>query len=205
MQRAWTLVGGLVILAAAAGLPGCSSADTPEDGGDDGTGGATGGSAGSATGGTAPTGGTAGSDMGGTAGSDTGGTAGDTGGTTTTGGSGGGGGVNTDPECKGIKSNMSCPIEGKMCPNLVCGLADSGTRECNCATNWTCTSCDYTNSWVRDRPADIPACPAEATDEAPCLENMTVCGPVGSEYCACYTDATDGLIWDCDSPPSSWM
>jgi hypothetical protein len=183
----------------ALGIVACSSADTPE-GDDEGTGGSSG-SGGSATGGSAPTGGTA---SGGTA---TGGTS--SGGTSTggsaTGGTGGTDGPNIDPECKGIKSNGACTLEGKACPNLVCGLADSGRRECNCATTWSCTTCNYDNSPFKDRPADIPACPTGVGDEVPCTELNAVCGPSGSEYCACYQDATDGLIWDCDSPPSSWM
>jgi hypothetical protein len=73
-----------------------------------------------------------------------------------------------------------------------------------CATNWSCMPCDYTNSPFRDRPAEILACPTDVGDEVACTAAGTVCGPVGSEYCACYQDAQDGLIWDCDSPPSTW-
>lgn len=129
------------------------------------------------------------------------------GGSVASGGTAGSAGIgNQDPECKGIKSNMACPIEGKQCPDLVCGLADSGRRSCTCATNWVCTSCDYTNSPFKDRPLDIQQCPPDAADEAPCLNQNVVCGPVGSEYCACYFDARDGaLAWDCDSPPPTWM
>ena len=191
MQRPWTFVSSFVVLSAL-GIVACSSADTQEDtgGGGGSSGSATGGS--TSTGGTAPTGGTA-----------TGGTA--TGGTAPTGGTAGSaGGPNADPECKGIKSNMACPIPDKMCPNLVCGLADSGTRECNCATNWTCSACNYDNSPFKDKPADIPLC-SDAADEVACTTENSVCGPVGSEYCACYRHPVEGLIWDCDSPPSTWM
>ena len=193
MQRAWTLVSSFAILAAT-GVIACSSADTPE-GDDEETGGSSG-SGGAATGGSA-TGGTA------TGGTATGGTA--TGGTAPTGGTGGTGDApNPDPECKGISGGAACPIDMKMCPGMACGIADSGRRDCNCATNWTCTSCDYTNSPFKDKPADIPAC-TDAADEVPCTTQNQVCGPVGTEYCACYLDATDGLIWDCDKPPTSWM
>jgi hypothetical protein len=200
MQRAWTLVSGFAMLTTL-GIIACSSADTPE--GDDGGTGGSSGSGGSATGGSAPTGGTStgGSSTGGTS---TGGTS--TGGSAPTGGTGGTGDLpNPDQECRGIKSNQACMIEGKSCPNMACGLADSGRRDCNCATNWTCSACNYDNSPFKDRPADVPACPPEAGDEVPCTEMNAVCQPAGTEVCACYQDAMDGLIWDCDSPPSSWM
>src|SRR6186713_1376102 len=149
MQRAWTLVSSFVILSAV-GIVGCSSADEPE-GDDEGTGGGTsgsGGAGGSATGGSA------------TGGSATGGSA--TGGTAPTGGTGGTGNApNPDPECKGISTGKACAIEAKMCPGMACGIADSGRRDCTCATNWTCDPCDYTDSPFRDRPADIVACPGD--------------------------------------------
>jgi hypothetical protein len=99
---------------------------------------------------------------------------------------------------------MACTLEGKLCENLACGLADSGRRACACATNWSCISCDYTNSPFRDRPAVLPPCPVEVGDEVPCTQVNTLCGPAGSEVCACYQDPTDGLIWDCDSQPITW-
>lgn len=201
MQRAWTLVSSFVMLTAV-GVVACSSADTPEGDDDDGT---TGGTSSGATGGTGgSTAGTGAGGTGATGGAGAAGGTGATGGTAPTGGAGGAGGVNSDPECKGIRSNMPCMPEGKDCQSLVCGLADSGTRSCLCATNWSCMPCDFTNSMFRDRPAEIPACPPEAADEVACTQLGLVCGPNGSEYCACYQDATDGLIWDCDSPPSSW-
>jgi hypothetical protein len=127
------------------------------------------------------------------------------GGTMPIAGVGGIGGANSDPECKGIRNGMACAFEGKHCAGLICGLADSGRRTCDCATTWACTTCDYTNSPFRDRPAMIPPCPADAADEAFCTQEKFVCGPVApAEYCACYSDPTDGLIWDCDNAPSSW-
>jgi len=111
---------------------------------------------------------------------------------------------NSDPECKGIKSNQACVLEGKACPNLVCGLGDSGRRECNCATNWTCSACDYSSSPFRARPAFIPVCTPDVADEVPCTTENQLCGPVGPEYCACFSSCTDGLIWDCDNAPSTW-
>jgi len=193
MQRPWTFVSSFVILTAV-GIVACSSADTQE--GDDA---GIGGSSGSAIGGSAPTGGTA------SGGTSSGGTS--SGGTAPTGGTAGSGGdaPNPDPECKGIKSNGACTLMGKACPNLVCGLADSGRRECNCSTTWTCSACNYDNSPFKTPPDPMPACPTEAADEVPCTAENLVCGPQAGEYCACYRDAIDGLIWDCDSAPSSWM
>ena len=137
----------------------------------------------------------------GSGGSSTGGTA--TGGTAT-GGTGGGG---NPAECKGISRDMPCTMEGLQCPNLVCGLADSGTRDCNCATTWMCTSCDFTNSPFRDMPPTIEPCPTGVAPDVSCDPsiNNTVCGPLADgDYCACYMDAQDGQIWDCDGAPSSW-
>lgn len=163
-----------------------------------------------ATGGTAPTGGFGGMiSVGGTMPDAGYGGMVPSGGSTTTGGLGGVGGasgiVNTDPNCRGIRNQMPCAIEGTMCPSLPCGLADSGRRQCACATVWTCTSCDFSESVFRDRPANIAPCPLEVADEVACTEVNTVCGPVAAgEYCACYLSPTDGPIWDCDSPPSTW-
>jgi hypothetical protein len=53
-------------------------------------------------------------------------------------------------------------------------------------------------------PANIPMCPAGVGDEVTCTEELSVCGPNNGEYCACFRDATDGLIWDCDDPPTTW-
>jgi hypothetical protein len=186
-QRPWTFVSSFVVLTAL-GIVACSSADEQED-----DGAATGGSSGSATGGSTATGGTA-----------SGGTA--SGGTSPTGGTGGTGDTpNADPECKSIKSNGACTLPDKACPNLVCGIADSGRRECNCSTTWTCTPCDYTNSPFKDKPPNIVACATGTADEVSCTTLNEVCGPVGTEYCACYQHPLEGLIWDCDSPPSTWM
>ena len=183
------------------------STPTPPQGGVGGTGGVivTGGV--SPMGGAVPIGGTiadGGTGVGGRP--PTGGAAGTpaTGGTIPTAGVGGTGGVNDSVQCRGIRSNMACTPEGTQCTNLICGLADSGRRACNCATNWTCTSCDYTNSPFRYPPAVLLPCSAEAADEVPCTQVNTVCSSVNAEVCACYQDPTDGLIWDCDSPPIGW-
>jgi hypothetical protein len=200
MQRAWTFVSTFVMLTAV-GIVACSSADEPE-GGDEGTGGSSG-SGGGVTGGSTASGGTAsgGSSTGGTSsgGSSSGGSS--SGGTSGTGGDG----PNPDPECKGISTGKACTLADKQCPGMACGIADSGRRDCTCSSTWDCTPCDYTNSPFKDRPTDILECPSNAGDEVTCTTLNSVCGPLGTEYCACYQDATDGLIWDCDKPPSSWM
>jgi hypothetical protein len=198
-QRAWTLV-GFVILAAAAGLPGCSSADEPEDNGEE-----TGGSAGSGAG-TPSSGGSAGTPAsGGSAGTPA---SGGSAGTPASGGSAGtaaGGTAGANAMCTGVRSNMPCPMDGLVCENLVCGLADSGRRTCNCATNWACMSCDYTGAWTEMMPATIEPCPAGVADEVACTTDMTICGPqTNGEYCACWMSPSDGQSWDCDSPPSTW-
>jgi hypothetical protein len=189
----------ILVVLAQAWAYGCSSAETPA--GDDtatgGTGGATGGTGGS-------TGGTGGS-TGGTGGS-TGGTGGSTGGT---GGSTGGTGAVVPPECKGIKTGMACTPEGQACPNLVCGLGDSGTRSCNCATNWSCTPCDWTNSqfaWAKSKPADIQPCTGTEADEVACPRLDATCEGAGggTEACVCFLDDEGMQIWDCDKPPGTW-
>lgn len=129
------------------------------------------------------------------------------GGSTPAGGTGGTNGARgpSDPQCRGARSNLSCVFEGKLCEDLTCGLAESGVRHCHCATYWQCTACDFTDSPFRDRPPLILPCRSEVADEVPCDQPNTLCGPLtSSEYCACYEDAADGLIWDCYLPPSSW-
>ena len=121
------------------------------------------------------------------------------------------GGVNTDPECMGIAVNGSCTIQGKSCPNMICGLGNSGRRACNCATTWSCTACDFANSWIRDRPANIPACSGVIAGEL-CANGVdspsSVCQETTTRYCVCATDPrnpTSPPEWDCDAAPSSWL
>jgi hypothetical protein len=122
-------------------------------------------------------------------------------------GSGGARPINTAVECRGISRGQPCPVEGTMCPNLACGLADSGRRHCACAgTIWECSSCDFTGSpWV-SRPCDIEPCPPGIADEVACTSEGTLCGPDATtgEFCACWLSPSDGLSWDCDNPPSTW-
>jgi hypothetical protein len=161
------------------------------------------------TGGTSPAGGVSPSGgtivVGGTSSVPTGGTCSSAGDRVGGGGFAGQAPPNTDPQCKGIRTNQPCALDGTMCPNLACGLADSGRRQCNCATNWACTSCDNSNSWTSSPPCDILACPAEVADEVPCAEEQTICGPLtNGEYCACWNSPSDGLSWDCDAAPPTW-
>lgn len=186
---------GLLVVASGSG---CSSANTPDDGGA--------GTSSAGSGSSTPMAGTssvvpaAGSSAGGAA-SNTAGTAASTAGTAA---STGGTGTVVAAECKGIKSNMACAVEGTDCPGLPCGLADSGVRACKCATNWTCSACDFSASPFKDKPADITTCTTEA-DKLPCTDSGKVCeGAAGGEVCACAPDDEGALIWDCDKPPSTW-
>ncbi len=195
---------------------GCSSADPPSPG----VGGTTSASGTASAAGAAviPTGGTgtagatgaagtpaaAGTSAGGTGTAGTGaGTAGT--GTAGTGTAGTGGGVD-DPACKGIKTSMACTPEGTACPTLPCGLADSGSRSCNCATTWMCTACDYSASPFKDKPDPLAACSGIEADKVSCMEadKGKVCSSAGGEVCACWTNDKGALAWDCDKPPTSW-
>lgn len=193
---------------------GCSSADPPTGSGGTTSVGATSSTAGT---GVVPTGGTpagtAGTAAAGTSAAGTGtggsGTAGSgTAGTGTAGtGTGGTGGTGVaDPACKGIKTGVACTPEGTACPGLACGLADSGTRSCNCATTWMCLPCDYATSPFKDKPAEVPVCSGIEADNVPCTEadKQKVCSSAGGEVCACWTDNKGALIWDCDKPPTTW-
>jgi hypothetical protein len=193
MLRAWTLVGGLLMFAAAGAA--CSSADTPEDDGGD-TGGGTSGSAG-----TAPTGGSAGTPSGGSAGTPSGGSAGTA--------AGGTAGTGNPAGCTGISRGSACPTEGQMCPGLLCGLADSGTRSCNCVgLIWECESCSFVGAWTENPPTTpIEPCPDGIDDEVACTEaqDHLICAPnVNGDTCACWLSPSDGQSWDCDARPSSW-
>jgi len=118
---------------------------------------------------------------------------------------GGTGGSAGGASCVGIKSGSPCAPDGAQCPNMICGLADTGRRTCNCMTTWSCTSCNFGSGRFATQPPGIAICGAGTADEVACSDASLVCGPqAGSEYCACYLDPADGLIWDCDAPPSTW-
>jgi hypothetical protein len=191
-------VAGAFVLLAQLSVLGCASSPT----GDEGTAG-TGATGGSATG---ATGGSSGSGTSGTGGSGGTGTAG-------TGTSGECAATGTwvappiaPPECTGIKTGEACPTEGTHCEPLVCGLADTGRRTCDCTgLIWTCTPCDFTESPFKDRLECTPACTGAEVDKAGCTVQGAVCdGATGGEACACWPDDESDLIWDCDKPPSSW-
>jgi hypothetical protein len=184
------------------------------------TGGAapTGGTAGAGvTGGAAPTGGAAGAGVtGGAAGANV--TGGAAGAATAGAGGGGSGTANADPECKGIRNDMACTVEGKACPNMACGLGDMGRRDCNCATNWSCASCSHVGTPIETKPATADtACsgvtagdPCSMSPDSPesvCNPNMTPDNMIMEEYCMCASDPTDPSEmpeWNCDDAPSSW-
>jgi len=200
MMKRSTLAGAFVLLAQLSVL-GCASSPT----GDEGTAG-TGATGGSSTGATGATGGSSGSG--------TGGSASGSGGTGTAGtGTGDCAATGTweappvaPPECTGIKTNMACPTEGTHCEPLVCGLADSGRRTCDCTgLIWMCSACDFSNSPFKDRLDCTPQCTGAEVDKASCTVQGAVCdGATGGEACACWPDDEGELIWDCDKPPSSW-
>jgi hypothetical protein len=196
---------GFLVLAS---VSGCSSADTPDEGGGGtssstaGKGTTSGGSTVLPMGGTTSDAGTS-SSAAGTA-SPTAGTAATTGGMSS-GGTGSGTGGAVSAACKGIKTGMACMPEGTDCPGLACGLADSGARACKCMGTWMCASCDYSASPFKDKPADIMKCTGVEADKVTCTEKGKVCdGAAGGEVCACWTDDEGALIWDCDKPPTTW-
>ena len=191
---------GFLVLAGGAG---CSSASTPDDGGDGGTSSSTAGTSSTTAGTTSvvPTAGTS-SDGGSssTAGTSSAGTSSSTAGTAT----GGTGSTPVGTACKSIKTGMACMPEGQDCPDLKCGLADSGVRSCLCQTTWMCASCDFSASPFKDKPADITTCTNQA-DKLDCtgMEGATCEGAAGGEVCACWPDDEGSLIWDCDKAPTT--
>lgn len=105
-----------------------------------------------------------------------------------------------DDSCRGVKNGMSCVPEGQSCPCLPCGLADLGTRNCNCAANvWSCSACLFPQDWRW--PTDVPVC-TEQADKLACVAEGQLCqAAAGGEVCLCYRDSEGSLIWDCDRPP----
>jgi hypothetical protein len=188
-----------------------STGGTPPVGGTPSTGGSLPGGAGSGVGG---------SDAG-SAGTPAGGTAGAPGGSGPGGaGSSGGGatGVNMDAMCKSISNNMPCTAavgDGKACPMMPCGLGDSGRRDCNCATNWSCTSCSFANSPIMTKPANAETPCSGVVNGMACAMNidspLSVCNnstaTPDDPYCMCASDPrnpANPAEWNCDSAPSSW-
>ena len=94
-------------------------------------------------------------------------------------------------------------MEGQACPGLVCGLADSGSRECNCTGGiWVCTSCSFVGTPYENPPDPAPAACTTQTDGAACTTVGELCtGAPGDEVCACYVDDEGASIWDCDDIP----
>jgi hypothetical protein len=117
--------------------------------------------------------------------------------------------LHPDPECRGIKSNAACALDGKEC-NLRCGFLDSGTRTCRCdaGVTWACSACDFSTSGMQPFP-DVTTCGPDVIEGASCPELWVVCG-AGTEACACVrpNDLPEcGQSWDCGKPPpapGSW-
>lgn len=113
-----------------------------------------------------------------------------------------------EDSCKGIKKDMACSTPGT-CSNLLCGLADTGSRVCTCDTTWTCTSCEFPTgpdapSILTEPTADAPLVECDTAtviEEEPCATMGERCA-LGEDVCACWlTDSDGATIWDCDSPP----
>jgi hypothetical protein len=204
MIKVYASIASVGFLVLAGGLA-CSSANTPDDEEEGGTGNSTAGTNSSSGSGVIPMGGN--TSNGGSGSSDAGTSSTPTAGTnaTPTAGTGSGGAPPSAVACKGIKTGMACMPEGQACPDLACGLADSGTRACSCETTWMCSSCDFTNSPFKDKPADITTCTNQA-DKLDCtgMEGAVCEGAAGGEVCACYLDDEGAPIWDCDKAPTTW-
>lgn len=193
---------GFLVLGATAG---CSSASTPDDDGKGGSSSSTAGTTSNTAGTSVVPSGGSGSE-GGSSSTPTAGTSPSTAGTSpaTAGTSAGGTGAVGGTACKSIKTGMACTPEGQDCPNLACGLADSGVRSCLCQGTWMCQSCDFSASPFKDKPDPLPDCTNEV-DKLPCPGmEMTVCQYPGGEACACFLDDEMMPIWDCDKPPTTW-
>jgi hypothetical protein len=203
MIKVYASIASVGFLVLAGGLA-CSSANTPDDDEEGGTGNSTAGTNSSSGSGVIPMGGNTSN---GGSGSDAGTSSTPTAGTnaTPTAGTGTGGAPPSAVACKGIKTGMACMPEGQACPDLACGLADSGTRACSCEATWMCSSCDFTNSPFKDKPADITTCTNQA-DKLDCtgMEGAVCEGAAGGEVCACYLDDEGAPIWDCDKAPTTW-
>jgi hypothetical protein len=195
MQRCLGLTSAFVLIATSF-FAGCSSAETPSTG----TGGSTTGSGGAtASGGASVAQGGSVTGSGGTTGTGTGGS-------TSTAGTCTNPPDNPDPACKSISSNMACSPTGTMCPDKLCGIADTGIRSCSCTDGlWKCVPCSFECSPFKNPPATVPAC-AGQTKGATCQasERGNVCSESATRICACWEDDEGALIWDCDSRPSSW-
>jgi len=184
--------------------PGTGAAPNPNTGGTDpGTGGTpdpgTGGTPDPGTGGT-PDPGTGGTPDPGAGGS------GNVGGTVPVGGSGPCAAPPIDPSCRGIATGNACVNAGLHCESLLCGLADSGRRTCDCRATWACSACDFTGSVYAERPGSISECTGFEQDRVACAVLGAVClGAAAGEACACYLDDECNQVWDCDKPPPGWI
>jgi hypothetical protein len=78
-------------------------------------------------------------------------------------------------------------------------------RSCKCQTTWMCSSCDFTNSQFKDKPAGITTCSGVEQDKVECPMEGAACeGAPGGEVCVCFIDDEQNMIWDCDKAPLSW-
>lgn len=174
--------------------------------------------------------GTAGSGTAGMAGAAAGGSSAGTGGSpTATAGTGGSGGATggaagapagdpTTPlapaQCMGIGNGDPCLLVGT-CAGRVCGLADTGSRDCVCGLDniWNCTSCAFPMGpgqpsilippGVGDAGA-LRACEG-VVQNAVCTPRGDRCLAADGDVCACWIEEDPEVYsWDCDNPPSFW-
>jgi hypothetical protein len=116
-----------------------------------------------------------------------------------------GGGALPDEMCSGIGNGDACTTPGT-CSGRVCGLADTGTRDCTCTTTWDCSSCAWSDpipEVARAPTEPLAACDAAIADEVPCDTRGDRCQQ-SDEVCACWLEDEGVLVWDCDSAPSFW-
>jgi len=117
----------------------------------------------------------------------------------------------TDPAaCLGIRANFACAVEGVLCADLPCGLADVGERACQCQTGlWICEACSFSNSppeIVSPPSSPLAACDLAIVDGVACAIQGDRCQAPESpasrpQVCACWLDQEGQLIWDCDNQP----
>lgn len=115
------------------------------------------------------------------------------------------GGELPDDMCSGIGNGDACTTPGT-CSGRVCGLADTGTRDCTCMDTWDCTSCAWSDpppALVQQPAEPLTACDAAVADKVACETVGDLCEQ-SDEVCVCFDD--DGeVIWDCDKAPSFWQ
>lgn len=102
-----------------------------------------------------------------------------------------------------------CPMEGAVCAGLPCGVSDVGRRQCTCTGGfWSCQPCMYpsgTDCPIIAKPTSpLPACTAAMLEDTACTASRGERCMQGSQVCICWPDDEGEVLWNCDTPPSSW-